>query len=66
MNDIHHHYKARPLGEQLSAHFARRAELRRSIPLFSISLSRLAKCFEADTRHTDERLHRATGASVPA
>lgn len=59
MRVSHPDYKATPLGEQLSVHFARRPLLRRSVPLFSLSFARLAKCFEADTRHTDDRLHRA-------
>jgi len=50
-------YREVPLGEQLGEHFKNRAQLRRDIPLFSFSFSKLAKRFEADTREpSDEEL----------
>ena len=52
-------YREVPLGEQLSEHFKNRAELRRDIPLFSFSFSKLAKRFEADSSDaSDEGLQR--------
>ncbi len=59
MKDDLKYYRETPLGQQLNAHLKQRAQLRRSIPLFSFSLSKLTKRFEADTAPHDERLQHA-------
>jgi len=57
-NDLKY-YRETPLGQQMSVHLQQRTELRRNIPLFSFSWSKLAKRFEADTGHHDDQLQRA-------
>lgn len=52
-------YRETPLGEQLGVHFKQRAALRLSIPLFSFSVSKVAKRFEIDTGKADAHLQRA-------
>lgn len=59
MKDDLKYYRDTPLGEQLSVHFRQRAELRRSIPLFSFSFSKVARRFERDTGITPPRLQHA-------
>ena len=59
MKDYMKTYRETPLGEQLGVHFKQRAELRRNIPLFSFSVSKIAKRFEIDTGKVDAHLQRA-------
>lgn len=54
-------YRNLPVGEQLGVHFTKRAQLRSQVPLFSFSVSKIARKFELDTRteanKTDEISH---------
>lgn len=43
-------YRNLPVGEQLGVHFTKRAQLRSQVPLFSFSVSKIARKFELDTR----------------
>ncbi|HZH56778.1 hypothetical protein [Yanghanlia caeni] len=57
-NDLKY-YRDTPLGQQLGVHFKNRDALRRSIPLFSFSLSGIRKKLEADTQRNDRDLQHA-------
>ena len=59
MKTVKNQYRDTPIGQQLSVHFKNRAELRRSIPLFSFNLSGIKKRFEADTQSHDNNLQHA-------